>query len=105
MFQFLYAATESDVWEKLVNCIGGPLGCVGLAWFIAGLVVRYREIGAICSGDYTTADGSEQGSEPYAWKSGHWINIYYVVIMWFFIAVCACGCCIGICATVAGATQ
>ena len=105
VFRLLYAATESEAWIKLANFIGGPLGCGGLAWFIAGLVLRYRDIGNTCSGDYVTADDASVDRSLYSWDSGHFINIYYTVIMWFFIVVCSCVCCIGICAGVMSATQ
>ena len=99
VFQLLYAATESEAWIKLANFIGGPLGCGGLAWFIAGLVLRYRQIGNVCSGDLVLEGEDQTG--PYAWKSGKFMNIYYMVIMWILISVCACVCCVGICAGIA----
>ena len=66
------------------------LACLTLVWFIAGLIVRYREIGAICSGEYTDSFGIA----PYAWLSGSVINYYFLFVMMFAILLCACGSCV-----------
>ena len=81
---------------RLNECMNGPLGCVGLVWFIMGLVYRYREVGNVCSGDYVLAGSAQDGQGPYLWAQGHFINLYYVVVMWVLIGLCACACCVGI---------
>ena len=54
-------------------CITCPVVCGGLAWFITGLVLRYNEIGYICSGDYLRTQIAINpsigtvGETPYAW--------------------------------------
>ena len=58
----MLAATDNDFFESMAKCVGAPLGCGWLAWFIAGMVLRWREVGNICSGDYATVDGT-----PYQW--------------------------------------
>ena len=98
VLQVIAGALKNEGIAKLATCAAGPLGCGGLAWFIAGLVLRYRQIGNVCSGDLVLEGADQTG--PYAWKSGKFMNIYYMVIMWILISVCACACCVGIIAGV-----
>ena len=102
VLQFIAAGLKSEGIGKLAACVAGPLGCVGLVWFIMGLVWRYGEAGNVCSGDYVVAgtDGTVQQTAPYAWKSGYFLNLYYLIVMWVLISVCACVCCVGIIAGV-----
>ena len=85
-----------------------PVSCGGLAWFIAGMVFRYREIGNICSGDYYRDEieagtiTGRVGDAPYQWKSGKFLNIYYMIILWTMAVCCGIGCCISICGMVMG---
>ena len=78
-----------------VSLLSFPVGCGGLAWFIAGMVLRWREVGNICSGDYAIENGIAKGVTPYQWKSGKFIHIYYIVILSLLAAVC----CLSICVT------
>ena len=94
LISLLYAATEKDVVFKIGRCMLYPLGFASIAYLIAWIVLRYREIGRICSGDYVQAD--ETGVTPYAWKSGYFLHIVVMITMWLLIAVCACSCCVGI---------
>ena len=81
--QFLHAATQHPFYGLATMMISCPVGCGGLAWFIAGLVLRYRKIGNICSGDYLRTQieadptAGTIGEAPYAWASGRFMNIYF----------------------------
>lgn len=76
---------------NLGGCMGAfnacAIGCSGLAWWITGIVWRFRADGAFVSGDLvpegktqeewleiTTAEDS-----LYQYKSGHFMAIYYFV--------------------------
>ena len=104
--QFLHGATQNALFGTLSAIVSCPLGCGGLAWLIAGMVLRYREIGNVCSGDYyresleTTPGAGQIGDLPYQWKSGNFINYYYITLLCIFGALCCCAC---TCAIVAGA--
>ena len=98
VLQILAGGLRNEGLAKLATCVAGPLGCGGLAWFIAGLVLRYRQIGNVCSGDLVLEGEDQTG--PYAWKSGYFLNLYYLIVMWVLISVCACVCCVGIIAGV-----
>ena len=104
--QMLHAATESDIFKVITSILGCPIGCGGLAWFIAGLVIRYREIGNICSGDYYRENlelnpaAGQIGDLPFAWSSGTFINWYYLAILIMIGLACCIGCSIAICGAV-----
>ena len=95
VLQFAFAATESPIFGKLSACVACPLGCGALAWFIAGMVLRWREIGNVCSGDYALENGVNEGVAPYQWKSGKFIHIYYIVCLSLVGAICCCACTFG----------
>ena len=105
--QFLHAATQNSLFQGLTGILGCPVGCGGLAWFIAGLVLRYREIGNICSGDYYAENlelnptAGQIGDLPYQWKSGAFMNWYYLSILILFGVCCCIGCSVAICGAVA----
>ena len=80
--------------EYPANWVNGIALLVGTAWLIMGLVFRYREVGAVCSGDYVLKGSDDEGANPYAWKSGSFIHFYYIVIMWLLIAAGSCCCCV-----------
>ena len=92
LLQFAYAATHSHAFAGLANCLGCPIGCGGLAWLITGLVFRWRHTGKVCSGDLAVEQGDALGSEPYMWKSGKFIYIYYLTILCLIGVMCLCGC-------------
>ena len=96
VFQLLCYTTEDKDWEIILNFFRYPLLCLGFAWWIAGIVARYREIGNICSGDYVTADNANVDRSLYSMGSGRFINIYYTVYLWGLIVGCSCICCFGI---------
>ena len=60
----MLAATDNDFFESMAKCVGAPLGCGWIAWYIAGIVLRTSKVGSICSGEYATSDGTPT---PYQW--------------------------------------
>ena len=103
VLQFLYACTEADCFRYLSGCVGCPWMCASLAWFITGMVFRWREIGRICSGSYTMNDASiHRGSEPYLWKSGAFIHWYSIISLILMGLLC---CCVGCCVCMVAASQ
>ena len=111
VLQFLHSATEADIFAGLVGCVGCPIGCGGLVWFIAGLFWRYSSTGNVCSGDYfaetlvTDPSAGQIGDLPYQWSSGKFINYYYLTVLCIFGAVCCCGCVCAIGAAVVAGSQ
>ena len=89
-------AAAAPIFGAITLLLACPTVCGGLVWFIIGAVWRYGEAGNVCSGDYQR-DAIELdptagviGETPYAWKSGKFLNIYYMTI---FI-ILAINCCI-----------
>ena len=82
--------------QGIIAC---PTLCGGLVWFILGAVFRYREVGNVCSGDYyreaieLDPSAGMVGDAPYAWKSGKFLNIYYMTILIILGIACCCTCC------------
>ena len=109
--QFIHAATDNALFQTVAAILGCPLGCGGLAWFIAGLVLRYRQIGNICSGDYYRENlelnptAGQVGDLPYQWKSGNFINYYYITIACILGLVCCCACTVAIVGGAVAASQ
>ena len=96
VLQILHFMTEQSFLGSLWMCIGIPMGCGTLAWFIAGMVFRWRHIGEVCSGkDY---DPNATISEPnvYMLKSGNFMQIYFILCFCLCACTCICGCCAGI---------
>ena len=86
--------------------LGCGMSCGGLAWWITGIVWRFRSDGA-----YATGDVVPEGKDLDAWeaeisaddslfqyKSGKFMFIYYV-ICW---SMMACGCLTSLCGAIAG---
>ena len=96
--QMIHGATHADIWGKIANLIGCPIACGGLVWFIMGMVWRYSHIGEVCSGDFATV---EPGTAPYQWKSGKFLNVYYITIGCIIGAGLCCCCSMMACAAVA----
>ena len=67
-----------------------PLAFVSTAYLIAWTIVRYREIGRICSGDYVQDDESE--ATPYAWKSGYILEAVVMLTCACLIIICCMPC-------------
>ena len=45
-------------------------------WLVAGVILRYRHIGNVCSGDFVKEEDVDFDTEPYLWKSGKFMNLY-----------------------------
>ena len=87
----LQAVTKSVAIKIAVGLISCPFGCGGLAWMIAGMVLRWRHIGKVCAGDYNT--DQYKADELYMTKSGNFMQIYLIISL-CLIGVCCCtGCC------------
>ena len=101
IFNFLFAFTQSPIFGMLQTLIGCPVCCGGLAWWIAGMVIRWRHIGSVCAGgilrDEIDANGASAGAvgdAPYWWKSGKFMNIYLIITLSAIPILCCVGCCI-----------
>ena len=96
VLQFAHAVTDAPAFSTLSNCMCCPIGCGTIAWFIAGIVFRWRHIGKVCSGDFAVSLGVQDGAEPYMWKSGMFIFVYYITMAGLLVLgclifmVCAC---------------
>jgi len=72
----------------LANVLGGILscgiGCGGLAWWISGIVWRFKASGAFAAGDslteeeFTALDADKESL--YQYRSGKFMLIYYLII-------------------------
>ena len=90
---FLINETCAGYFSKLITCLSG---CVGIAWFITGIVWRFRESGSIASGDQLSVAEYEQEIAKedtlYQFKSGKFMLVYYIIV-WTLIGIsCAMGC-------------
>ena len=98
VLQFAYACTEADCFKMLSGCVGCPWCCASLGWFIAGMVLRWREVGRVCSGVYTVNDATiYRGAEPYLWKSGsfiHWYSIVTLILIGLLLCCVSCIVCL-----------
>jgi hypothetical protein len=73
-------------------------GCSGFAWWIAGMVWRFRADGSFASGDIMPADTTEEAwataisadGSLFQVSSGNFMAIYYM-ITWIMMGV-SCGC-------------
>ena len=90
--QMIQAVTKSDLLLKLFACLGCPVGCGGLAWFIAGMVLRWRHVGKVCAGDYNTTE--LLADNLYMTKSGNFIQIYLIIMLCLMGAMCFSSCCL-----------
>ena len=69
LLQVVHYITELAFIGAIWMCIGIPMGCGTVAWFITGMVFRWRHIGQVCSGEYYTSD-TALTPDVYMWKSG-----------------------------------
>ena len=99
VLQFLLAATKASIFGTLNGLVGCPVACGGLAWFITGMVWRWREIGKVCAGVYALENGGHEGGVPYQWKSGKFMHIYNLICLIGIGCVCCCAC---VCAVAMG---
>ncbi len=73
-------------------------GCSSLAWWITGIVWRFRSDGAFASGDIVPkgktleewTDIVSDGDSLYQYKSGNFMAIYYFIC--FGLVATSCGC-------------
>ena len=103
VFSFGYAATKTECWANLANLVSCPYGAGGIAWFVTGMVLRWRFTGKVCSGAFlrdSIEDGTETvieiGDAPYQWKSGRFMNIYLLISL-ISIPVTCLLVCLGVC--------
>ena len=90
---FMINETCAGMISKLITCLSG---CVGIAWFITGIVWRFKESGSIASGDQLSPEEYKQeiANEDtlYQFKSGKFMLIYYIIV-WTLIGLsCTFGC-------------
>ena len=89
VIQLVYAATMIKMIGHGAKVFSCPLACGGMAWFITGMVLRWRHIGKVCSNDYD--------NDPliafYMTKSGNFIQVYLIVMLCLPFALCCLGCC------------
>ena len=45
LIQILHAITKSTAISFAIKIVSCPFGCGGLAWLIAGMVLRWRHVG------------------------------------------------------------
>ena len=89
---FLYHATEIDFCARLHNLLGCVSCCGSLAWLVSGAVFRWSFTGKVCAGDFVEGDDKV---EPYAWRSGKFINLYLMIMFSLFGLLCCCGITVG----------
>ena len=91
LIQLVYAATMIKMISHGAKIFSCPLACGGMAWFITGMVLRWRHIGKVCSAEYVDDPTGLQGF--YMVKSGNFIQIYLIVMLCLPFALCCLGCC------------
>ena len=77
--------------------MGCGFGCGGLAWWVAGIVWRFRSAGKFASGDslneYQMIRVEATRDDPtnyYQLESGKFMYIYYMICFIFFGVSCGC---------------
>ena len=92
----MISGSLAAICQGLVGC---GAGCGGLAWWIAGIVWRFRASGKFASGDSLTeaeltvaeaAADVENSTTLYQLSSGRFMYVYYM-ICWILMGV-SCGC-------------
>lgn len=92
---FMIASAVSPTVGMVCGALNGCLiGCSGLAWWITGIVWRFRADGAFATGDIKPEDTTaedwlatlEGDNSLYQYKSGRFIAIYYF-ITWGLMAL------------------
>ena len=72
----------------ICNCF---TGCGALAWYITGIVFRWRHFGRVCSGEYWNRDSGEPN--VYMIESGK-VMYYYYIVTWVVMGLsCLIWCC------------
>ena len=81
-------AIANCIHETVAKVLGGiiscGIGCGGLAWWISGIVWRFKASGSFSSGDSLTAEQltTEEADADtlYQIKSGNFMLIYYLIV-------------------------
>ena len=102
VLQLTHYLTELAFIGAIWMCIGIPMGCGTLAWFITGMVFRWRHLGEVCSGKYYDANAAVTEPDVYMWKSGKFMQIYFILCFSLCCCTCICGCCAGIILSASG---
>merc|ERR1712187_958972 len=103
LLQLVHFLAESEMIGTCWMCLGTPLSCGALAWFITGMVFRWRHIGKVCSGEYVENKDLLIGPlNPYLWNSGKFMEWYFYLCFGLCILGCVCACCAGIFVAVSG---
>lgn len=82
----------------LIKTASGLIACAqclgGLAWFIYGMVIRWRTEGSICSGDKANPEDNAEGlTRPgLLISSGMFIKIWNIIML----SIVGCCCCLAI---------
>lgn len=77
------------------SCVLGLQQCGGLAWFITGMVLRWRQAGNICSGKDLSVMGAAYEGAPIPgvlYSSGNFINVWLIINLSFMGCCCVTGC-------------
>ena len=94
---------------KCSQILSAPLCCGSLAFLIAGMVLRWRHVGQVCSGAF---EGTVMDTNPvdpamsvYMKDSGYFMNLYLIIMCVFCgIGLCCAGCCVlAMCGLLGGA--
>ena len=81
-------AIANCIHETVAKVVGGivscGIGCGGLAWWISGIVWRFKSSGSYSSGDQLTeADrvaAMDDETSLYQIRSGNFMLIYYIIV-------------------------
>ena len=90
LIQLVYAVTKNKMISLSAKLISCPFGCGGIAWLIAGMVLRWRHIGKVCSADYVDIDNVWPNF--YMVKSGKFMHIWLILMSCLLGAMCCCIC-------------
>ena len=94
---FLIATVINPNLGTCVNAVNTlAFGCSGLAWWITGIVWRFRNDGALAAGDIPLKDKTQEEwlevvtdeDSLYQYKSGKFMAIYYFICF----GLVSCGC-------------
>ena len=68
-----------------------PVTCGWFMWFITGMVFRWRHAGLVCSGEYYDINDHTL-TNTYLYQSGKFIQVYLIIVLSLFGALCLSGC-------------
>ena len=92
---FMLMGTAAPFCSICGICLDCPVTLGGAAWFITGMVFRWRHIGKVCSGDYYDAEASPLLPDVYMHKSGKFMQVFFILTFSLCGAICLFGCCGG----------